>query len=159
MDWKCKCIHKVSVKFQEQLKIVFNNYIKLKDALVKDDADDVIIEAKNTLSSLTKVDIKLLKDEKAHTDWMVLHKEIKSSVSSISEETNIKAHRSHFKRLSMHLTSAIETFGINEIVYSQYCPMADNNNGAYWLSEQKKVINPYFGEAMLTCGEVKHVIE
>ena len=150
---------KVSVKFQEQLKIVFNNYIKLKDALVKDDADDVIIEAKNTLSSLTKVDIKLLKDEKAHTDWMVLHKEIKSSVSSISEETNIKAHRSHFKRLSMHLTSAIETFGINEIVYSQYCPMADNNNGAYWLSEQKKVINPYFGEAMLTCGEVKQVIE
>ena len=150
---------KVSVKFQEQLKIVFNNYIKLKDALVKDDADDVIIEAKNTLSSLTKVDIKLLKDEKAHTDWMVLHKEIKSSVSSISEETNIKAHRSHFKRLSMHLTSAIETFGINEKVYSQYCPMADNNNGAYWLSKQEKVINPYFGEAMLTCGEVKQVIE
>ena len=150
---------KVSVKFQEQLKIVFNNYIKLKDALVKDDADDVIIEAKNTLSSLTKVDVKLLKDEKAHADWMVLHKEIESSVSSISEETNIKAQRSHFKRLSMHLISAIETFGINEIVYSQYCPMADNNNGAYWLSEQKKVINPYFGEAMLTCGEVKHVIE
>ena len=150
---------KVSVKFQKQLKMVFNNYIKLKDALVKDDADDVIIEAKNTLSSLTKVDMKLLKDEKAHTDWMVLNKEIESSVSSISEETNIKAQRSHFKRLSMHLISTIETFGINEIVYSQYCPMADNNNGAYWLSEQEKVINPYFGEAMLTCGEVKQVIE
>ena len=89
---------KVSVKFQEQLKMVFNNYIKLKDALVKDDADDVIIEAKNTLSSLTKVDMKLLKDEKAHADWMVLHKEIESSVSSVSEETNIKAQRSHFKR-------------------------------------------------------------
>ena len=150
---------KVSVKFQEQLKMVFNNYIKLKDALVKDDADDVIIEAKNTLSSLTKVDMKLLKDEKAHADWMVLHKEIESSVSSISEETNIKAQRSHFKRLSMHLISAIETFGINKKVYSQYCPMADNNNGAYWLSKQEKVINPYFGEAMLTCGEVKQVIE
>ena len=150
---------KVSVKFQKQLKMVFNNYIKLKDALVKDDADDVIIEAKNTLSSLTKVDMKLLKDEKAHTDWMVLNKEIESSVSSISEETNIKAQRSHFKRLSMHLISTIETFGIDEKVYSQYCPMADNNNGAYWLSEQEKVINPYFGEAMLTCGEVKQVIE
>ena len=150
---------KVSVKFQKQLKMVFNNYIKLKDAFVKDDADDVIIEAKNTLSSLTKVDMKLLKDEKAHTDWMVLNKEIESSVSSISEETNIKTQRSHFKRLSMHLISTIETFGIDEKVYSQYCPMADNNNGAYWLSEQEKVINPYFGEAMLTCGEVKQVIE
>ena len=103
--------------------------------------------------------MKLLKDEKAHTDWMVLNKEIESSVSSISEETNIKAQRSHFKRLSMHLISTIETFGIDEKVYSQYCPMADNNNGAYWLSEQEKVINPYFGEAMLTCGEVKQVIE
>ena len=139
--------------------MVFNNYIKLKDALVKDDADDVIIKAKNTLSSLTKVDMKLLKDEKAHTDWMVLNKEIESSVSSISEETNIKTQRSHFKRLSMHLISTIETFGIDEKVYSQYCPMADNNNGAYWLSKQEKVINPYFGEAMLTCGEVKQVIE
>ena len=34
-----------------------------------------------------------------------------------------------------------------------------SNNGAYWLSKQEKVINPYFGEAMLTCGEVKQVIE
>ena len=59
----------------------------------------------------------------------------------------------------MHLISAIETFGINKKVYSQYCPMADDNNGAYWLSKQEKVINPYFGEAMLTCGEVKQVIE
>jgi Cu(I)/Ag(I) efflux system membrane fusion protein len=37
--------------------------------------------------------------------------------------------------------------------------MADNNNGAYWLSKEEKVINPYFGDAMLTCGEVKQVIE
>ena len=59
----------------------------------------------------------------------------------------------------MHLIIAIETFGVNEVVYSQYCSMADNNNGAYWLSEQEKVINPYFGEAMLTCGEIKQVIE
>ena len=28
-----------------------------------------------------------------------------------------------------------------------------------WLSKEEKVINPYFGEAMLTCGEVKQVIE
>ena len=41
----------------------------------------------------------------------------------------------------------------------EFCPMADNNNGAYWLSKEEKVINPYFGSAMLTCGEVKQVIE
>jgi Cu(I)/Ag(I) efflux system membrane fusion protein len=37
--------------------------------------------------------------------------------------------------------------------------MVDDNNGAYWLSREEKVINPYFGGAMLTCGEVKQVIE
>ena len=150
---------KVSPEFQEQLKMVFNNYIKLKDALVNDDTNNVIEEAKNTLSSLTKIDMKLLKDEKAHTNWMALEKEIKSSVGSISHATDIKAQRSHFKRLSSYLISAVETFGINETVYSQFCPMADNDNGAYWLSRDEKVVNPYFGDAMLKCGSVKQVIE
>ena len=150
---------KVSVEFQEQLKMVFNNYIKLKDALVIDDAINVNKEAKNTLASLTKVDMSLLKDEKAHVHWMSFDKEIKSSVTSISEVTDIKEQRSHFKHLSVHLISVIETYGINEKVYSQFCPMADNNNGAYWLSREEKVVNPYFGAAMLTCGSVKQTIE
>nr|WP_321245493.1 efflux RND transporter periplasmic adaptor subunit [uncultured Psychroserpens sp.] len=149
----------VSVKFQQQLKVVFNSYIELKNALVNDDGDNVIAEAKNTLKSLNKVDMKLLKDEKAHMNWMSFEKEIKSSVSSISEVADIETQRSYFKNLSTNLTDAIEIFGINEKVYSQFCPMADNNNGAYWLSREEKVLNPYFGDAMLKCGSVKQAIE
>ncbi|WBX71388.1 efflux RND transporter periplasmic adaptor subunit [Tenacibaculum retecalamus] len=143
---------KVSVKFQEQLKMVFNSYIKLKDALIKDDAN-------NTLENLAKVEMKLLKDKKAHTNWMTLKNNIKSSVSSISDTADIIEQRSHFKYLSINLINAIETFGINEKVYSQFCPMADNDNDAYWLSIEEKVLNPYFGDAMLKCGSVKQVIE
>ena len=33
--------------------------------------------------------------------------------------------------------------------------MAFDNQGAYWLSNAKQIRNPYFGEKMLTCGEVK----
>jgi Cu(I)/Ag(I) efflux system membrane fusion protein len=150
---------KVSAKFQEQLKMVFNNYIKLKDALVKDDSNVVIKEAKNTLRNLTNVDMKLLTVKKTHSNWMSLEKEIKSSVSSISGTTDIKEQRSYFKHLSMYLISAIEIFGINEKVYSQFCPMADNDKGAYWLSREEKVLNPYFGDAMLKCGSVKQIIE
>ncbi|HQE11916.1 MAG TPA: hypothetical protein PLQ78_04150 [Flavipsychrobacter sp.] len=39
-------------------------------------------------------------------------------------------------------------------VYRQYCPMAFNDKGAYWLSNEEKIMNPYFGKKMLTCGEV-----
>jgi Cu(I)/Ag(I) efflux system membrane fusion protein len=37
--------------------------------------------------------------------------------------------------------------------------MADRNNGARWLSKEQKVLNPYFGEAMLKCGSVKEELE
>lgn len=32
--------------------------------------------------------------------------------------------------------------------------MAFDNKGAFWLSEIEEIRNPYFGEAMLNCGEV-----
>jgi len=150
---------KVSPKFQEQLKTVFDDYIILKDALVTDDSKAVVTNANSILKNLAKVDMKLLKDNNTHNHWMKVEKEIKASANSISSTSDIKAQRNHFKHLSSHLTSAIQLFGINKKVYSQFCPMADNNKGAYWLSKEEKVLNPYFGEAMLTCGEVKQIIE
>ncbi|WP_040247507.1 efflux RND transporter periplasmic adaptor subunit [Psychroserpens mesophilus] len=150
---------KVSEKFQEQLKVVYNDYINLKDALVKEDSKNTSVNATSLLNNLSKVDMKLLSDNNTHTHWMSLIKEIQSSATSISKMSDIKRQRDHFKHLSSHLINAVQLFGVNEKVYVEFCPMADNNNGAYWLSKEEKVINPYFGEAMLTCGEVKQVIE
>lgn len=149
----------VSEKFQQQLNSVYNAYINLKDALVKEDSISTSANATTLLNKLNKVDMKLLSDNKAHNHWMSLEGEIKSSATSISETSDIKSQRDHFKHLSSHLINAVQLFGINEKVYVEFCPMADNNNGAYWLSKEEKVINPYFGEEMLTCGEVKQVIE
>ena len=78
---------------------------------------------------------------------------------SISKTSDLKEQRNHFKNLSIYLTNAIEVFGIHEKVFVSFCPMADDNKGAYWLSKEENVINPYFGNAMLTCGEIKQVIE
>ncbi|MFD1613723.1 efflux RND transporter periplasmic adaptor subunit [Gelatiniphilus marinus] len=149
----------VSEKFQEQLKVVYNDYINLKNALVKEDSKITSVNATSLFDNLGKVDMKLLSDNNAHAHWMSLVKEIQSSATSISKTSDIKEQRDHFKHLSSHLINAVQLFGVNEKVYVEFCPMADNNNGAYWLSKEEKVINPYFGEAMLTCGEVKQVIE
>jgi Cu(I)/Ag(I) efflux system membrane fusion protein len=149
----------VSTDFQNQLKVVFYDYIQLKDALVRDDSKSASDDAKSVLNNLTKVDMTLLSDKNTHEHWMVLEKAIKASATSISNTSKIAVQRKYFKTLSSDLTNAIEVFGINEKVYHQFCPMADNNKGAYWLSKEEKVINPYFGDVMLTCGEVKQVIE
>jgi len=39
--------------------------------------------------------------------------------------------------------------------FHEYCPMAFNEKGAYWLSDETEIRNPYFGQKMLECGEVK----
>ena len=150
---------KVSPKFQEQLKNVFENYTNLKDALVNDDPKKAKEAATIVVSTLGKIDMKLLSDKKAHNHWMKLESEIKASANSIASETEIKEQRNHFKHLSSHLISAVEIFGMNQKVYSQFCPMADNNNGAYWLSKEEKILNPYFGKAMHNCGNVTNVID
>ncbi|WP_347173815.1 efflux RND transporter periplasmic adaptor subunit [Polaribacter uvawellassae] len=149
----------VSSTFQKQLKVVFDNYITLKNILVNDDENKVVTAAKNVLQSVVKVDMKLLKDKNAHEKWMSFEKEIKTAVTAISKTFNIKEHRNHFIQLSTNLIGAVETFGIQEKVYRQFCPMADANNGAYWLSKEEKILNPYFGDAMLSCGSVAQIIE
>jgi Cu(I)/Ag(I) efflux system membrane fusion protein len=144
--------------FQQQLKQVYDNYINLKDALVEDNSEQATSDAKKLISSFRKIDMKLLKGE-AHKQWMTLEGHIQSSASSISKSSEIKTQRDYFKQLSTYLIKAVQLFGVNEKVYLEFCPMADNNNGAYWLSKEEQILNPYFGDAMLKCGEVKQTIE
>jgi Cu(I)/Ag(I) efflux system membrane fusion protein len=144
--------------FKDQLNKVYQSYIIVKDALVTEKSNTATDASKDLLNNLTKVDMKLVKDN-AHNHWMSLEKEINTSATSISKTSNTKEQRDHFKHLSSHLINAVQLFGVNEKVYVEFCPMADNNKGAYWLSKEEKVINPYFGKAMLTCGEVKQIIE
>jgi Cu(I)/Ag(I) efflux system membrane fusion protein len=50
-------------------------------------------------------------------------------------------------------------FGIEGVVYHQYCPMAFSDEGANWLSINERIQNPYLPETMPGCGEVIERIE
>ncbi len=145
--------------FKSQLEQVFNAYIKLKDALVADDSSTASASAKTLLGTMKKVDMKQLSDHTAHNHWMTISKEIMGSATSISKISDIEKQRSHFKHLSSHLSKGVKLFGVNQKVYEQFCPMADDNKGAYWLSLNEPIKNPYLGAKMLTCGDVKAVIK
>lgn len=149
----------VSNKFQNQLKQVFDDYILLKDALVNDDAKAAQQAGKQIDQSLKKVDMKLLSDEKAHNHWMTIQKELKTSANAIESNADIATQRGHFNHLSAHMISSVQLFGVNEKVYIEFCPMVDGNKGAYWLSLETEIRNPYYGESMLKCGEVSATLE
>jgi len=149
----------VSKEFQHQLKEVINAYVALKESFVKEEPRNIISQSEKIGALLSKVDRKLLENKEAHTFWMSLEKQLRVALSSILKTTAIKEQRNYFKQVSASLIEAVQVFGVNEKVFIAFCPMADGDKGAYWLSKDKKVINPYFGNAMLTCGEIKQVID
>ncbi len=148
----------VSLKFQEQLSTVFTSYLAIKDALVNDDNMLAQKAAITFQENLEKVDMKLLKDSKSHNVWMPILKELKTASSNISKLDDIKIQREHFIPLSNNITKSVEAFGVNKKIYKQFCPMANNDNGAFWLSTEEQIRNPYFGEMMLKCGSTKEII-
>jgi Cu(I)/Ag(I) efflux system membrane fusion protein len=127
--------------------------------LVNDDGAVAQKEAEQMGESLGKVDMKLLNDKEAHNHWMTVQKELKASSNAMASTSDIKEQRGHFKHLSAHMISSVQLFGVNQKVYTNYCPMTDSNKGAYWLSLEKEIRNPYYGEAMMTCGEIKATLE
>lgn len=149
---------KVDKRFQSQLKKVFDEYIILKDALIKENTKTSTKASSMILKNLASMDMKLIKGDE-HTSWMQLSEQLKNHTKSLNSTTDIKKQRNHFKPLSANLIMAVEKFGINQQVYSQFCPMADGNKGGSWLSLDDKVLNPYYGVAMLTCGEVTKTIK
>jgi len=144
----------VDAAFQNQLANVFTSYVTLKDAFVASDATQVAAKAKETEDALSKADMKLLTSA-AHNDWMNYLASIQSSLKEIQEKTDIEEQRKAFSDLSDHLYKSIKAFGLGgKEAFYEYCPMAFNNEGGYWLSDQEQIRNPYFGDKMLTCGQV-----
>jgi membrane fusion protein, copper/silver efflux system len=145
--------------FRKQLTAFVQSYLSIKDALVKTDLKETQAAISPAKSSLSKVDMKLL-DSKAHDIWMDLLRPIQNSLDKITQTTDVEEQRKHFETLSDNLIEAVEYFGVLEnTIYRQYCPMAFRDKGAYWLSSEKEIRNPYFGDKMLTCGEVKETYQ
>ncbi len=125
-------------------------YLRMKDAFVASDAEQVSTFSKETLEVLKSIsDSDLGRMEQAHIS------KIKKMLKSINESDNIENQRSHFVVLNQNFIPIVKNIkGLNPKVYIQKCPMANNNRGAFWISKDKFISNPYYGEQMLTCGSV-----
>lgn len=147
---------KVSDKFKNQLNKFVDDYLIMKDAFVASDDKKVDKSAKNALTSINNVDMALLKWE-AHNYWMTIKKPIVDNLNGIIQMNGIEMKRKHFSVISDNLYNILESFGNSgsDPRYYQYCPMAFNDQGAYWISDTKEIRNPYFGDMMLKCGETK----
>ncbi len=73
---------------------------------------------------------------------------------------DIEKQRSEFAKFNIAFYKSLKAFGLNNVTaYYQYCPMAEKDKGAYWFSDSEEIKNPYFGDAMLGCGENRETLK
>jgi Cu(I)/Ag(I) efflux system membrane fusion protein len=143
--------------FKKQLNQVLNAYLALKESLVGGDEKETAKTSSALLAALEKVDGKTLSGD-AKAFWDEKRSFLFQHTKLCKEASTIEGKRENFIYLSQPLIKVVEAFGANQTLYVDYCPMANQGKGAYWLSEVKEIRNPFMPKEMGTCGEVKDVI-
>lgn len=159
MENKSKAAVTISSEANKSLERLFDSYLKVKDNLVKDNfegSQGSLLEFKTQLSQIS---MSLFKGEN-HDIWMKHSGALKKLANKYEVSKDIVEARDNFIHISEQMIMVSKSLKPKiDKMYVQLCPMADRNNGARWLSKEKKVLNPYFGEAMLKCGSVKEVLD
>jgi Cu(I)/Ag(I) efflux system membrane fusion protein len=140
----------LSEGFQEGFRKVIPPYLKMKDAFVKGQASDVAVAAGQTLLVMDAMEGPREGDRAE--SYLA---ESMSMLKAIADSQDLENQRMYFVRLNEHLVAlAGNLSSAEEPLYIQHCPMANENQGAVWLSAEKEIRNPYYGDAMLTCGSI-----
>jgi Cu(I)/Ag(I) efflux system membrane fusion protein len=149
----------INIKFKRQLNEVYNAYIEMKDAFVDSDAKQAVRKADLIKRRLKAVNMGLLEGD-AHIKWMQYLDQLNSPLEKITSTVDIEVQREAFAEYNQVFYKIMKNFGLSDgTVYYQYCPMAFGEKGAYWFSNLKEIKNPYFGEAMMKCGETREILE
>ena len=128
---------------EETIESVINAYISIKNALVKSNAESAQAGAVKLLSVVDATNMP----------------EVQQKTKEMAAVKGLDSLRSRFDSLSVALYDQVKAHpDSSQTLYKMYCPMAFNNRGAFWLSNEQKIENPYFGDEMLTCGRVEEEI-
>lgn len=80
--------------------------------------------------------------------------EAEKVASEMASKSNIMDQRIVFSELTTAFEPLLKSNIVEGEIFKTFCPMA-NDGGSYWFSNSSKIVNPYMGKAMLSCGSVK----
>ena len=145
--------NEIPKKFRLSIDNMATIYFKLQDELSRDSIKNIGILGESLKKVLKKIDMGLL-DGESHMEWMKIDKILRSGSKDLIGSKDIEASRKILEMITVPTLNALKFFGSTEKTYfKMHCPMAFDNNGAFWLQKDKETRNPYFGESMLTCKD------
>lgn len=148
---------KLGAEGTQKLLGVVNDYYALKNAMVATKADEITKAANQLATNTEGLQSYLQKDStgmvvlKPYLDTIVTQSKMAAGIA----DPTCEKQRIAFDPISSAMYGLLKKVELkNAKIYHTYCPMAFNDKGAYWLSEESEIKNPYFGKKMLECGEV-----
>lgn len=121
---------------------VWHNYLEIKMALTNGDENQVRDVARSMADSF--------EEERG---------DMKAIAIKLSETDGIEQQRELFSEFTELAGPMFEDALSGGTIYKKFCPMAFNNEGAYWYADVAEINNPYFGEKMPNCGSIKKTIK
>lgn len=140
---------------------VINEYMLLKDALVKEDMA-LVNNAAQKISSATEPGSEKINSipDSLRSGYSSISSEIHSRIKALASAPDLKVKRTIFKDMTSSVRRLVENHGSKStVIYQQHCPMAFDNTGASWLSMETKIRNPYLPKTMLKCGRVEDTVK
>lgn len=157
-------ISKNSDAFNQAFNALLENYYSVRNAFVEWDTASAAKAAAVLAASAEKVPFGELKgDTTIVSTARSFAESTASEANAIIAAAGIEEKRRAFYNLSESLYNLARTVKYDQaVVYHIKCPMAFNDNEeAFWISNQNKVENPYLGKkhpkykaGMIECGEV-----
>lgn len=139
-------LQKNSIHGMEEHKKVVERYLKIRKLLAQDSIKELSQIKKDMVDSLET----LLEKTKQAKAFVNLIQDIKNEVSKMNVE-EIEKTRKSFLNISELMVNFIHAVHFDQQeLYVFKCPMYPG----VWIQEIKETENPYYGSAMLRCGEI-----
>ena len=130
------------------------HYLELQESFVATDLQKAKSKAKQLANFISNELISTNELKKSEHEQQI--ESIFSLSKGIVDDSDIEDARKKFSNISVLLIDIMDaTKSYDDKLYVMKCPMATVGDSAVWLSKNKKVLNPYYGDKMLNCGFVK----
>ncbi|MCB9569958.1 MAG: efflux RND transporter periplasmic adaptor subunit [Myxococcales bacterium] len=148
----------VPSELREALRPVVATYLDAQTHL----AGAAIDEAREDLVRLAEivVDLRPPGPKAARDAWQAHASALGGHARHAAQGKDAADLRRAFEHLSAAIEELLETFGnpLSEPLRIAYCPMAFDSRGAAWVQRDDALANPYYGAAMLRCGEFRATV-
>ena len=146
--------HSFSQEKVSPLSSLLYKYYDIKNALVSSDALRAAKSASDFMALAKVADVTALSVNE-QTVFKSLQAKLITDAGSIADSKDLAVQRGIFQKLSASVITLTQASKPLKPAYIAYCPMKK----AYWISAEQEIKNPYYGNAMLTCGKLTDTLK